>query len=378
MPGPLRMICKFLVLVSVLGLAISPLTGCALQPGSDQAVKETQVKETELELHVQQTLNAQQQIDQDVAGTLQARAVQLTPPAIPTSLATPPGQAPTFDQTQAAAAQLATLAAITQAAQQNPSATRAPTGTPSVPDVEAFDAQLKSSKILLYEDMVSMPDTNRYVKDTLKGIGLPFVDTGNAVGLFKEQLQSGGPGGQGWDLVILAAEAKSGVSGDSFDYVNQALDKGSSVVMEVWYLDRFYNGSASSLLQRCGIQYQGNWVKVPTAKRVLFPLAPADPVLSQPNTSLSFTKVTDYWWDSSGKKSYDIGDIMRLAPSGDARLLVGTVAGDGLSHAMLTVCLGGRLTLQTFSSHIYDYTYMQQLWENYIYNALKVKLAGGG
>jgi hypothetical protein len=72
----------------------------------------------------------------------------------------------------------------------------------------------------------------------------------------------------------------------------------------------------------------------------------------------------------------DIGDLLELKyqgaePVGDAVLLAGTNGVWKTDHGTLVSCLGGRLILQTFSSHEYNYGEVVQLWQNYIYQALK-------
>jgi hypothetical protein len=108
----------------------------------------------------------------------------------------------------------------------------------------------------------------------------------------------------------------------------------------------------------------------------MFPLDASHPILNEPNSGLSFTDVTSFWWDPNGRIAYDIGDLMENSMTGDARLLVGTQASEKTSHGTLTVCMNGQLILQTFSSHQLTFEAMKPVWENYIYNALKVRLSG--
>jgi hypothetical protein len=235
-----------------------------------------------------------------------------------------------------------------------------------------FETWEKSAKILLFEDMIGHTNTPRYVKETLDQMGLSYKDDGSAKGWLQEDLVGGPPGGGTWDLVIIAAESKTGVQGEFFQYVLDAIDLGSSVIMEVWYLNMTYNGTASTLLERCGIEYQNNWEKVPPNGMVMFPRNSQNPILHEPN-ELTFTKVIDYWWDPSGEKTYDIGDRVQLGSGGDAELLVGTHPTYPNSHATLTVCMDGQLILQTFSSHQLSLETMVAAWENYIHHALKTR-----
>ncbi len=104
---------------------------------------------------------------------------------------------------------------------------------------------------------------------------------------------------------------------------------------------------------------------------VLWPLVEtAHPILTEPNNYLSFTKGAYFW------SRQDLGDLMDLTGKGDATLLVGRKVTDTTHNGALAVCLGGQLTLQTFSSHTYPREIMEGAWENYIVNALKVRYSG--
>jgi hypothetical protein len=254
--------------------------------------------------------------------------------------------------------------------------------TPVTPMPEATEpmdlvAQMASAKILLYENMSGYPDTNRYVKDTLDSMGLTYVDTGSRKGDLKSQLTNGGPDGAGWDLIIVASEARPtfaeepGISGEYFDLLNEALDQGSSVILEAWYLDKVAGGgSTSALLDRCGVEFEANWDNVDPENLVMFVYDPSHPILLEPNSDLTFTKVTSFWYDPF---TDDIGDWMRLSSASDAKLVVGRMTEDPTRRGTITVCIDGRMILQTFSSHTLTYNSMKPLWENYIYNALKTR-----
>jgi hypothetical protein len=247
------------------------------------------------------------------------------------------------------------------------------TASPETAKPGALISKMESARILLYEDMAARRDTNRYAKDTLDRMGLAYVDVGDAQGRLKNELISHG-GGDGWDLIIIASESKPGISGEFFEYVNRALDQGSAIILEVRYMDQVANGVAKTLLSRCGIEFERNWENVPPDQRVMFPLQPTHPILNDPNSGLSFTRASDYWWDPENGVDYDIGDWMKLSPGSQAQLVIGALTGQGNAHGTVTVCVDGRLILQTFSSHILTFNNMEPLWENYIYNALKISL----
>jgi hypothetical protein len=148
------------------------------------------------------------------------------------------------------------------------------------------------------------------------------------------------------------------------------------VILEIWYLDDTSQGSASTLLSRCGIEYEDDYEKIPPNRMVLFPLDPTHPILQEPNPGLTFTDTMSYWWDPDERVVFDIGDLVQLRPGGSARLLVGTQPTSKDTHGTLTACIDDRLILQTFSSHQFTYNAMKPVWENYIYNALRVRFQG--
>ncbi|MBC8503559.1 MAG: hypothetical protein H8D34_01790, partial [Chloroflexi bacterium] len=96
-----------------------------------------------------------------------------------------------------------------------------------------FQSWMRSANILLFEDMAFLG----YVQPALDAMSLSYVDVDDALGHFKTQLLSGGPGGQGWDLIISAKEAREQVSGEFYVYLNDALNAGSSIIIEEWNID---------------------------------------------------------------------------------------------------------------------------------------------
>jgi hypothetical protein len=332
MLGPVRSISGYLAI-----LLIITLTGCTLLPTSDLSLQDTKTA-----ISVQQTQLSRQIL------TATAEQSIIPPPKVP-------GQ-PSPNPTEGVATQAAS--------------------TPGSDIPGSVQERMKSAKILLYEDMIIFRDTNRYVKDTLETMDLPYVDVGNAMGDLKSQLMSNGPDGNGWDLVIIAAEAKPEIQGEFFTYLSNVLDKGASVILETWYLDKVAGGTASALLARCGVAFEQDWRNVAPNGMVMFALDPSNPVLQEPNSGLSFTKVTSYWWDPFSSVEYDIGDLMKITGSGDAKLLIGTSPKDTTIHGTSVVCVDGHLILQTFSSHQLTYNSMRPLWENYIYNTLKARFSG--
>lgn len=343
-----RLICtSFLAL---LALAVV-LSGCSL-PAIGGSLNETQVA-----LGIQQTLLAQ---------TATAQSATLSAPT------SPPPEAPLQPTPDFAATQIAMSVQQTMAAGAVPPATAGPLDTPLPPTPGGdFDTWMRSANIVLYEDIINEPQFTPYVQRTLKAMSLQFKDDGSAKGWFKSDLLSGAPGGQPWDLVILAVEARGEVSGEYFEYINNVLNQGSSVIVEAWHLDDISQGTVSTILARCGVQVYPYFPKTGTLNDVvIWPLGVPHPVLSQPNSGMSFTYALDSWLFTG-----DLGSLMALTGSGDAQLLLGTNASETAMDGALAVCLGGQLTLQTFSSHSFPYDRMFPLWQNYIYNALQIRYA---
>ncbi len=360
---------KRIILMVSLCLLFLALVACSPQATTDPSLSQTQVA-----MQVQMTVMAQQMED-SVQATVQAQnatAAFTSAQATLNAQAPEPTAVPQIDYAATQAVMEATQTALAQ-----PVATQLPaeptllaaTETPvdEAADLESF---MKSASILLYEDIVYNPDTTRYVKRTLDEMGLTYVDTGSAIGRFKSQLLTGGPGGKGWDLIIIASEAKSGASGEFYQYASEALDKGSSVIYELWYLDEKMGANGEALLSRCGVEFQRDWSMVPPEREVMFPVNDSHPIMHEPNDGLTFTKVTDYW-----AYMYDIGDLLRKSMTGgDATILVGTIGTESTNHGTLTVCVDDQLVLQTFSTHQISYDVMRRVWENYIYHGLKTRL----
>jgi hypothetical protein len=364
-----RSILSNLLLRGTLSVLVIVLAACSAQPTVDPSMSQTQVA-----MQVQMTVMAQQMQD-SVQATVQAQnATQAFTSAQATLNAQLPAPTtpPQVDFSATQAVMDATMTAMAQpAATQPPPEPTQPEATLPPPPTETPDlaAFMKNASILLYEDIVYRSDTTRYVKRTLDEMGLSYVDTGSAIGRFKSQLLTGGPQGKGWDLIIIASEAKSGASGEFYQYVSEALDKGSSVIYELWYLDEKMGPSGAALLSRCGVEFQRDWSKVPPEREVMFPVNDTHPIMHVPNDGLTFTKVTDFW-----AYDYDLGDLLRKSTvGGDATILVGTIGTESTNHGTLTVCVDDQLILQTYSTHQLTYDVMRRVWENYIYNALKTR-----
>jgi hypothetical protein len=237
---------------------------------------------------------------------------------------------------------------------------------------ESFESWMQTASILLYEDMVGDPRVLRYIKEALDLMNLQYEDVGNAQGWLKERLNIGAAGGRPWDLIIIATELRAQISGEYFEYLQNALDQNTSVIIESWYLDDISEGKARPILKACGVtvkDYSGSYGSL--MDLVLWPFnGIVHPVLTEPNNYVQMTKGT-YFWPPD-----DLGSLMYLSGEGDAVLLVGRKIDEPDRHGAVAVCMGGQLTLQTFSSHNYPRETMHEIWQNYIYNALKVRYSG--
>jgi hypothetical protein len=333
--------------------------------GEDQSIKKTQQA-----LAIKQTIAAQTagQIDQ-VEGEAQT---ELSTDAAAQNQEAVEG----VDQPVTSAENASQVESELTVSQTDGEPSQEPVQEPEATEPVDLESAMNSANILLFEDMVGETDTIRYVKKTLDQMGLQYEDVGSAKGWLKSQLLSGGPDGQGWDLIILAAERKGAVSGEYFEYLGDALNKGSSVILEVWYLDKVGLGKAAAILHRCGVEYQADWSLKGSAGTVMYPTNSDHPIMYEPNSGLSFTDVTGYWGKKYPGEYVDVGDLLRNTYRSDAEILVGTQASNQSSHGTVAVCMGGQLILQTFCSHNLTFNEMQPVWENYIYNALRTRFLG--
>lgn len=371
-PSRTRALLPYGLMLLVLLVSLS----CNFNPGTSESLEET-----ENALEKQQTKLAKE-VNRDVYATMTAQQatieVQSTQAA---GVNLPP--TPDLSATQVAQSVQQTLAAAQppQNPPAQPTVQQPPTAAPTQPPppiqptaepgtgASDFKTWMSSASILLYEDIINDPQFTRYVKRALDKMRLNYKDDGSAKGWFKNDLLGGGPKGKPWDLVIMAAESRSGIQGEYFDYMNGALGQGSSLIIEAWHLDAISQGTVSTLLSSCGVQVYQYFPKTQKLTDVIvWPLGNPHPVLSQPNSGMKYTKVLDTWIASG-----DLGSLMALTGQGDAVLLLGTTATERNRDGGLAVCMNGRFILQTFSTHSFSQDTMLLLWENYIYNALEAR-----
>lgn len=226
-----------------------------------------------------------------------------------------------------------------------------------------FDRYLHTAKILLFEDM-SASGQIRYVKEAVDRAGYFYLDVGSAKGWFKNQLLSPVE----WDLIIAAVEARRGFGGELFEFIDRRVADGAAMVLEYYDFDSAPIGKSQQFLSRCGVEFHADWYEPDL--RVFYWLIPDHPIFHEPNQIPNSLRNAPPIWKG------DIGDLLRIKtnashPIGDAHILAGTNALWKEDHGLLLTCLGGRVIIQTFSSHEYEYQQMVSLWQNYMYQALK-------
>jgi hypothetical protein len=282
------------------------------------------------------------QLAQDQQAEAQPSATNPPPEALPTY--TP---YPTYTVAPTAPPQVAdTLAAIPQPTQD--------TG-------QDIQARIKSANILVYEDIRGYPALLPRVQQAIKSMdfsGGQIVMVGDAVGDFMTQLNSPTK----WDLIIVAAEARSGVRGEFWDLILKQAQKNVGLAIEVWYVDKDYYDKLNFLLDECGVTLQKNWsrpVNYQPLNYSIYWLQQDNPLFTIYKTVPPLVTPNIYW-------AGDAGDLMKISGTGDAQLLAGTQPSETSSYGVLTSCLQGRMILQTFSTHDYQETKTVALWENYI------------
>jgi len=123
------------------------------------------------------------------------------------------------------------------------------------------------------------------------------------------------------------------------------------------------------LLEECGIEWQSDWENIPVNRRLMWPVNFDHPIMRVPNINLTFTDVNSFW-----PYYTDLGDLVMLVPGSSAKILVAQKSDTTTTHGTVTACVNDRLVIQTFSSHQLYYDEIEPLWENYIYNTLKMRL----
>jgi hypothetical protein len=246
-----------------------------------------------------------------------------------------------------------------------------PTSAPPTQEPEpagiSFDDWLDDVNILLYDDMYGRGDT-QVIQNAIDGLGLGrnTTDVRDAMGNFLSNMNSGVK----WDLIIVGAESRSSISGEYFDVLADQIDRGTSIILEVWYIDQIASGRIQPVMQRCGIAFHQDWWRNPNNynlnEYLVYLLDQDDPMFSEPNTISMLIPYDIAWVD-------DVGDLVKINPGSDAILLAGAQPKEYNSYGLMAECLDGRMIWQLFSTHDYKYQDMINMWQNYIYNTLKAR-----
>lgn len=331
-------------LLLILGML---LTACGMLFPVQQ---DSGLESTRVALAIQQTSLAMGQAQQQ-----QAQPQQAQPPAV----AQEPQAQPTYTVYPTYTVQV-----VEQPAAEDPVQTEE--SEPEPEPAESFEDWMKDVQILLYNDMWGEGEP-MVVEDALDALGLGRNTTSvnDAMGHLMSNMNSAIK----WDLVMIVAEDHDSISGEFFDLVADELDRGTSVILEVWYINRVASGRIQPVMQRCGIAFQKDWQRNWTNNLndyLIYLLEPGDPLFSNPNL-ISMLIPYDVYWDG------DVGDRVKLLPGSDAILLAGTQPKEYSSYGVISECLDGRMIWQTFCSHDYKTQDMINLWQNYVYNALKAR-----
>ena len=143
---------------------------------------------------------------------------------------------------------------------------------------------IRSSNVLVFEDIVGEPDLagDRRVSDAVEMMGFSggkVVNVNDAMGNFKAQLLSG----TAWDLIIVAAEARTNIQGEFWDYIMDQLNEDTALIAEVWYLDEINFGKIGPVLSKCGISLHKDWWRETNDQMLdysILNLVPDHPVLT--------------------------------------------------------------------------------------------------
>ncbi len=243
-----------------------------------------------------------------------------------------------------------------------PQATEPPPLPPSSPEPAVdIEQKIKNAKILLFEDMAGTGQLE-YYQEALETGGYTFKDDGSAQGWFKDDLLSSTQ----WDLIIAASESRTKIQGEFFAYLLDHINRGKAVIIEHWALDELSQGKVAPILSKCGVGIYRDWFFEEwwNADLSVWPLIPDHPVFTTPNKGISLRSFNVFW------NTPDQGDLLKLTGSGDAQLLAGTKATSKSDHGVVASCLGGKVIIQTFSSHNYRRDSVTSIIQNYVHYTL--------
>jgi len=336
---------KGYIRISLIGIVVACLlTSCEMLPMGGNA----DLEGTQVAIAVQQTSLAMQQSQVDQPAPAE-REVQIQPTYTPY---------PTYTvQVQAE------VVIINPTSTPEPTYTTEPIQTEEIITMISFEDWLEDVEILLYDDMYGEGEP-LVIENALDGLGLGSNTTNvkDAMGDFLRHMNSG----INWDLIIVGAESRDNISGEYFDVIADQIDRDSSFIFEVWYVDDIISGRIQPVFQRCGITFHQDWQRAWNANLndyLVYLLEPGDPLFSEPNVINMLIPYDVLWWG-------DAGDMLKLNPGSDAVLLAGAQSKEHSSYGLIAECMDGQMIWQTFSTHDYRHQDMINLWQNYIYNTL--------
>ena len=247
-----------------------------------------------------------------------------------------------------------------------PTATSEPGQVEEPAPATSFEDWLEDVEILLYDDMYGLGES-LVIENALDGLGLGDNTTNvrDAMGNFLSSMNSS----TNWDLIIVGAENRDNISGEYFDVISSEVDRGSSFILEVWYIDDINTGRIQPVFQRCGITFHRDWQRAWNSNLndyLVYLLEPDDPLFSEPN-AISMLIPYDVLWTG------DVGDMLKINTGSDAVLLGGSQAREHSAYGLIAECMDGQMIWQTFSTHDYKTQDMINLWQNYIYNTLRAR-----
>jgi hypothetical protein len=228
----------------------------------------------------------------------------------------------------------------------------------------------QSVNILIYENVYGAVDAFDRPLDMRVEASLDILDIPNAnvvnvrenVTEFLIQLKSA----TAWDLVIVASESRAQIlGGDVWAAVaDEVTEHDTALIVEVWYLDQISYGRVEPFMNECGLELQRSQERnldSAIADYIIYAVEEDHPVFRNPQVlSGMITPVGDFAWHG------DIGDLMQLNGSGDARILASLQPEMDDSYGVIAECMNGQVIFQTLSTHDYSYTDSTALWQNYI------------
>lgn len=242
-------------------------------------------------------------------------------------------------------------------------------GTPT-PDLTLAARQLQTridnSRILILEDIIVEGNLLPRIDKAINGLSLTNAKIVNNYanwGSFLFELKSPQP----YDLIIVATEDRTIQKIDIWTDIIRRVNENTALIVESWYLNQIQVGVITPLLERCGIEMQGEWMRhtgYDAASFAVYPVQPDNPVFTTPNIINTPLIPSIYWME-------DVGDLITLADQPhDSQILAGVFPKNSSQYGLITSCLGGRVVFQTFSSHDYKLSDMTALWQNYIHYTL--------